>query len=428
MKNNKRKIDDVQSYRKWAANKYKKFEAEQMSIEKLPTEILNLILIRLSISDVLAVARVCKTWNKITTSDKFWFNNFRFYFPTTFNKMVIDGNITKEEMKQPGFWLKQFQGYEHNNFDLKRMIGPLIYIPIVEGCTPDLMKKLFRLSMEGNLNGLLSFRELEIFKNFKLFRLLQAGRRGIYAPFTPLEIIIQFHHQHILDFLYKEMVEWYDNDCTIMKLVDRYGAEPIIEGYNDKNYKASLLYWAVKFNQVQEIPSLINRGADIEQAMQDSTFVVNKTHLLQEALICHHLELAKLLITHQADYKEEYNEYHSWHNCLHLSSILGQREMVEFFLDQGMDVNLRSGDDKTTPLHSAIENHYLNPANIGKLETINLLLDKGADVNIEDAFGRSPLMIKEYSCQFFANKYDKAVLSLLNKGKEEPKTQATLTC
>lgn len=67
---------------------------------------------------------------------------------------------------------------------------------------------------------------------------------------------------------------------------------------------------------------------------------------------------------------------------LHLAAEGGYREMVEFLLTQGAEINARDKDGDT-PLHvAAFEGH---------LEVVELLIAQGADVNARDKFGYTPL-------------------------------------
>lgn len=59
-----------------------------------------------------------------------------------------------------------------------------------------------------------------------------------------------------------------------------------------------------------------------------------------------------------------------WPNSLYLASITGFSETVQYVLDQGVDVNVRSGA-QSTALHRA--------ASAGNVATFELLLDRGAE-------------------------------------------------
>ncbi|MDO8669238.1 MAG: ankyrin repeat domain-containing protein [Candidatus Buchananbacteria bacterium] len=62
---------------------------------------------------------------------------------------------------------------------------------------------------------------------------------------------------------------------------------------------------------------------------------------------------------------------------LHLAAQHGQKDILQFFIDQGVNFDLK-GLGGATPLHYA--------ARSGHIEIVNLLLDLGADINSESAY------------------------------------------
>lgn len=70
--------------------------------------------------------------------------------------------------------------------------------------------------------------------------------------------------------------------------------------------------------------------------------------------------------------------------ALHLASFFGQKEVAEYLIRNGADVNaLASNATKVRPLHSAVARRH---AEISKL-----LVDRGADVNARQQGGFTPL-------------------------------------
>ncbi len=68
----------------------------------------------------------------------------------------------------------------------------------------------------------------------------------------------------------------------------------------------------------------------------------------------------------------------------HLATILGEKHMVEYLLEEGASVNAKDSSGATA-LHEAVR--------YGQIEIVNILLDNGADVNARDSLGKTPLLI-----------------------------------
>jgi ankyrin repeat protein/Tol biopolymer transport system component len=94
------------------------------------------------------------------------------------------------------------------------------------------------------------------------------------------------------------------------------------------------------------------------------------------------LEEVKQLIENNKDLIHEKNQ----NDCipLHYSSYYGLKEITEYFIQKGADINARS-DEGETPLHYAIYSE--------RLEIIRLLIQKGADIHIRCIRGRTPFHV-----------------------------------
>ena len=69
---------------------------------------------------------------------------------------------------------------------------------------------------------------------------------------------------------------------------------------------------------------------------------------------------------------------------LHMAVLSNQREVAQFLIDQGANVNAPALDQyRGTPLHWA--------AALGRLEMARQLIDAGANVNVRDENGYTPL-------------------------------------
>ena len=95
-------------------------------------------------------------------------------------------------------------------------------------------------------------------------------------------------------------------------------------------------------------------------------------------------------------------------SLLHLSSIKGNKEIVNLLLKYGANPNLLSVPQKQTPLHIA----FLTQ-NINKKEIIKNLIDYGAKDNIYDSYNNKP---SDYDC--FINYSDK-LCTPENKNKQK---------
>jgi ankyrin repeat protein len=70
---------------------------------------------------------------------------------------------------------------------------------------------------------------------------------------------------------------------------------------------------------------------------------------------------------------------------LGLAAFFGHKEVVEYLLASGADVNQPAANDfKVAPLHAAVSN--------GNIEIVRMLLERGADVNARQQKGFTALM------------------------------------
>jgi|ERR1043165_9897163 len=175
---------------------------------------------------------------------------------------------------------------------------------------------------------------------------------------------------------------------------------------SDINKKKYSLHWLSIYGKTEEIKSLLEQGADVEEADNEGfrplhwvsiygKIEVAKILLKQGANIkatdsegCTSLhlaslndqiEVAKLLLKQGADIKATDNE-----KCtsLHLASLNGQIKVAELLLKQGADIKATT-DEGYTPLHLACMHDQTKVA--------ELLLKKGADVEATDNKGFTPL-------------------------------------
>ena len=114
----------------------------------------------------------------------------------------------------------------------------------------------------------------------------------------------------------------------------------------------------------------------LEQTEQDKQKI---TAELFEAAQKGDLETVKSLMTKYPDMKDV-KRNGGW-TLLHLS--LDSRELVEYLIENGADIEARS-DGQWTPLH--------NQAYAGHLDGVELLLEHGADIEAKTSVGHTPLL------------------------------------
>ena len=136
------------------------------------------------------------------------------------------------------------------------------------------------------------------------------------------------------------------------------------------------LLYAAKVGVAEDVQSLIQEGADIH--------VVNDRSLIKSFIILILSSLPKgiwesSLIKHLGS---DHQLFHSGNNGLHISGSEGHDEVIEIFLDHGVDVNCR-GRKSNTPLTYA--------ATSGQYSSTKLFLDRGAIIDIQDEDGKSPI-------------------------------------
>ena len=131
-----------------------------------------------------------------------------------------------------------------------------------------------------------------------------------------------------------------------------------------------LLDFAVFSGNIGAIKALLNWGADV-----NATDTLGETALMKAAQQGD-IAAAKLLLAHGADMVEKGKDkngrvhgrtalmYAAWH---------GRKEMVQFLIDQGADINAAGALSGETAL--------TNAARRGHIDIVRMLLDKGADVN-----------------------------------------------
>jgi len=172
---------------------------------------------------------------------------------------------------------------------------------------------------------------------------------------------------------------------------------------------------------IEQVKLLISKGADVNEKDKEGRTAL---HYASEKS---HIEVAKLLIS-QGAYVNAMDR--NWAKPLHYAAMHGDRQTVELLLNEGADVDAQDASGrrpwfeamkklkkflveginvntraeyKTTALHAA--------ANSGKKDIVEFLVNKGANVDARDSFGLAPLYYAAL------HNYEDIVI-LLDKGTE----------
>lgn len=163
---------------------------------------------------------------------------------------------------------------------------------------------------------------------------------------------------------------------TLMDIINRH---PDLINTPDKKYGFSPLHWAVMGHQTNMVKFLLSRGADV-----NATDRYGMTPL-HEAVAFNGEGIARMLAAQGANLQAFGIKYGVIRVApIHLAAEAGFPDLVQLFLDLGVDINLRTqGKNQVTPLHMA--------AAKGRADVVELLLKAGADVNARDTKNETPL-------------------------------------
>ena len=203
---------------------------------------------------------------------------------------------------------------------------------------------------------------------------------------------IQFiHGQYPLDFAIQS------ENLDMVRVLLYNGADPNLS-------KESFLNKAVKSDNIDIVNELLRWG--INPNRRYGMFGPTSLFSLNPGSV-NRVKIAKMLINAGADITLR-NE--SGRTLLNYFALMGDYDMVEFFLGLGMDPNDRNNGGATSLLSAF--NRYPNP------EIIKLLIKFGADPNIPNNSGITPFNVLEHR-RYQLNNYQE-LLYILNSFVEFP--------
>jgi ankyrin repeat protein len=121
---------------------------------------------------------------------------------------------------------------------------------------------------------------------------------------------------------------------------------------------------------------LISQGADVNAGRESGFFPLGGIISTRTE---RGIEIFKLLVDHGADYNIDFGGYPLLHQAAYSCHNEDLRDIAEFLISKGVDINARGYQDKT-PLHM-----------VGYTDICDLLISKRADIKARDKNGRTPL-------------------------------------
>jgi ankyrin repeat protein len=168
-------------------------------------------------------------------------------------------------------------------------------------------------------------------------------------------------------------------DKSLTRLTEVIRRHPELIDKPDKDNGFTPLHWAVITHQPNMAAFLLAQGAQVNAVDLYGMTPLHKAAAFNEKAI------AEMLMAYDADplvFGAKYGVIQM--APIHLAAESGYTDLVELFLDYGVDVNLTTrGKNRVTPLHIA--------AAKGRADVVELLLKSGAQVNARDAKGETPL-------------------------------------
>lgn len=131
-------------------------------------------------------------------------------------------------------------------------------------------------------------------------------------------------------------------DLQIVKALQASGANLNIEGYNHGNYTPLIIATWFHYDSPDIVQFLINNGANI-----------NGTSVF-EAALGRNLEIVKMVVEAGADpHILGHSIHHGWTSALTIAAKWGDKKMVRFLIEAGVDLNVRDTYHGKTALYYA---------------------------------------------------------------------------
>ena len=138
--------------------------------------------------------------------------------------------------------------------------------------------------------------------------------------------------------------------------------------------KECCLIEAVREGDCEEVKKLIGQGADVDVVFGDNDY-----RLLHIAAMAGYKEVVEFLIEKGADVNQQDNELAT---PLHMAAMEGHKRVVEFLIEKEANVD-QQDDLQATPLHWAASSGYKG--------VVEFLIEKGANVDQQDKERVTPL-------------------------------------
>jgi ankyrin repeat protein len=174
---------------------------------------------------------------------------------------------------------------------------------------------------------------------------------------------------------------------ALPRLEELLAKRPDLVNKANRENGLSPLHWAVIGDKTNMAQLLLAKGADVNATDRYGWTPLHK------AAAFNRLAIAEILMAKGADPRAFAIKYGLIRFApIHLAAEAGFTGIVKLFLDNGIDINLRTkGTNQVTSLHIS--------AAKGQAEVVEILLKAGADVNARDTEGKTPLFWAEKADQ-----------------------------